>query len=218
VTSTVLIVGVAASEVEEMLATGAGPQLPAGARCPACGGELRGCWAGYERALRLERLRLVRLRVCRSICRGCGRTHALLPSFVVPCRLDAAPVIAAGLALAAAGRGHRQVAAALSLSATTVRGWLRRLRAAAGLLAARLWRFAQELGALAPRPPPGERPLAGLLRAAAAAHGAAAARLRGEGLPDRFGLCLCLAGEGLLGAQGLALGDRFGGGEDRADR
>lgn len=213
-----LIVGVAAAEVEGMLTGRAGPLLPAGARCPGCGGELHGFWWGYERTLRLERLRLLRLRIGRSRCRGCGRTHALLPSFVVPRRLDAAPVIAAALELAAAGRGHRPIALALSLPATTVRGWLRRLRASAGLLAARLWRFAQELGALAPRPPPGEGPLAGLLRAVAGAHGAAAARLGGEGLPDRFGLALCLIGEGLLGAHGLALGGRSGGGEDRGDR
>jgi Domain of unknown function (DUF6431) len=200
-----------------MLAAGAGPAPPAGARCPGCGGELRGCWAGYERTLRLERLRLVRLRIRRSRCRGCGGTHALLPSFVVPRRLDAGPVIGAALALAAAGRGYRPVAAALGLPATTVRGWLRRLRFSAGALAARLWRFGQELGALAPRPPPGERPLAALLRAADTAHGAAA-RLGRDRLPDWFGLALCLAGEGLLGAHGLALGGRAGGGEDRASR
>jgi len=168
--------------------------------------------------VRLERRRLVRLRVGRSRCLGCGRTHALLPSFVVPRRLDAAPVIGAALELAAAGRGYRPIAAALGLPGETVRGWLRRLRAGAGLLAARLWRLAQELGALAPRPPPGEGPLAALVRAAAAAQEAAAARLGGEALPDRFGLVVALAGEGLLGAQRLALGARSGGGEDRRDR
>jgi hypothetical protein len=217
VTSTVLIVGVAAFEVEPMLAVGVGAGLPVGARCPACGGELRGFWAGYERSVRFLR-RVERLRIGRSRCANCGKTHAVLPSFVVPRRLDAAPVLGAALELAAAGRGHRPIAALLSLPATTVRGWLRRLRAGAGPVAARLWRFAQELGALAPRPPPAEQPLAGLLRAAAAAHGAAAARLGGEGLPDRFGLALCLIGDGLLGAHGLALGGRSGGGEDRRDR
>lgn len=132
--------------------------------------------------MRLRR-RLVRLRVGRSRCRGCGRTHALLPSFVVPRRLDAAPVIAVALELAASGRGHRPIAAGLALPVTTVRGRLRWARARAGLAAARLWRFAQALGVLAPRPPPVERPLAALLRAVAAAHGAASVRFGGEALP-----------------------------------
>lgn len=141
----------------------------------------------------------------------------MLPSFVVPRRLDAAPVIAVALGLAAAGGGHRPIADALEVPATTVRGWLRRLRVRAVQAAARLWRLAQELGALAPRPPPGERPLAALLRSAGAAHEAAALRLGGVGLPDRFGLALCVLGEGLLGAHGLALAGRVGGVEDRAD-
>jgi len=217
VTSTVLIVGIAPSEVEPLLAGGVGPALPGEARCPGCGGELRGFWAGYERSVRFSR-RVERLRIGRSRCRGCGGTHALLPSFVVPRRLDAAPVIAAALELAAAGRGHRPIAASLLLPATTVRGWLRRARARAALVASRLWRLAQELGALAPRPPPGERPLAALVRAAAAAQAAAAERFGAAALPDRFGLVVVLAGEGLLGAQKLALGARSGGGEDRRDR
>lgn len=212
-----LIVGVAAGEVEGMLAAGVGPRPPVAARCPGCGGELRGFWSGYERSLRFSR-RVVRLRIGRSRCRGCGRTHALLPSFVVPRRLDAAAVIGAALELAAAGRGHRPIAARFGLPATTVRGWLRRARTRAALVSARLWRLAQELGVLAPRPPPDERPLAALVRAAVAAHGAACARFGGEALPDRFGVVVVLAGEGLLGAHGLALGGRFGAGEDRADR
>jgi hypothetical protein len=213
----VFIVGIAVGEVERTLAAGAGPGLPAGARCPGCGGELHGCWRGYERAVRLQR-RLAWLRIGRTRCRSCGRTHALLPSFVVPRRLDAAPLIGVALELAAAGWGHRPIAARLGLPAETVRGWLRRARARAALVSSRLWRLAQELGALAPRPPPGERPLAALVRAAAAAHSAACARFGGEALPDRFGLALCLLGDGLLGAHGLALGGRFGGGEDRRHR
>jgi hypothetical protein len=159
------------------------------------------------------------LRIGRTRCQGrCRKTHALLPSLVVPFRLDAACVIGAALELAAAGVGHRQVASRLSVPATTVRGWLRRARARAARASSRLWRFAQELGALAPRPPPDERPLAAFLRAVASAHAVASRRLGGEGLPDCFGLCVCLLGDGLFGAHGLALGGRFGGLEDRPDR
>jgi hypothetical protein len=73
-----LIVGVEESEVESALARGIGPELPAGARCPACGGEL-GRWGSYRRwARRREEMRL--LRIARAICLACRRTHALLPS------------------------------------------------------------------------------------------------------------------------------------------
>ncbi len=195
--SSVLIVGVATTEVEGMLAGGVGPGLPKEPCCPRCGGELRGFWRGYRRAVRFGR-RVERLWIGRSVCRGCGRTHALLPSFVVPRRLDAAVVIGAALELAAAGSGYRPIAATLGLPGETVRGWLRRARTQATLLASRLWRLAQELGALAPRAPPADRPLAALVRACEAAHGAAARRLGQAGLPDRWGLLVVLAGEGLL--------------------
>src|SRR5712692_11720858 len=74
----VLIVGVSSEGVEPMLAAGLGPALPEEACCPACGGLLRGRWRGYRRAVRLGR-RVARLAIGRSVCRGCGRTHALLP-------------------------------------------------------------------------------------------------------------------------------------------
>jgi len=195
--SSVLIVGVAVAEVEGMLANGVGPGLPDDPRCPVCGERLRGCLRGYRRAVRLG-LRVGRLWIGRSVCGGCGRTHALLPSFVVPRRLDAASVIGAALEQAAGGGGHRSLAASLGLPPTTVRGWLRRARAQAALLASRLLRLAQELGALAPRAPPHDRPLAALVRAVAAAHAAAVRRLGAAGLPDRWGLLVCLVGDGLL--------------------
>ena len=43
-----VIVGVRESEVESALEEGSGPELPDGARCPACGGEL-GRWGSYRR-------------------------------------------------------------------------------------------------------------------------------------------------------------------------
>src|SRR3990172_10489991 len=53
--SSVLIVGVAAAEVEGMLERGVGPGLPEDPRCPVCGERLRGCWRGYRRAVRVPR-------------------------------------------------------------------------------------------------------------------------------------------------------------------
>src|SRR6266487_1254691 len=72
--SSVLIVGVVAGEVEGMLAARVGPRPPAGARCPDCDGELRGCWAGYERWVRFSK-RVERLRIgARSAAAAARRT------------------------------------------------------------------------------------------------------------------------------------------------
>ena len=90
-----VIVGVRESEVESALDEGSGPDLPDGARCPACGGEL-GRWGSYRRwARRREETR--RLRIARAICRACGRTHALLPSFLYARRIDLAELILGAL-------------------------------------------------------------------------------------------------------------------------
>jgi hypothetical protein len=53
-------------------------------------------------------------------------THVLLPEAVLPRRADAARVVGAGQEIAAAGLGHRRIAAVLGLPADTVRGWGRR--------------------------------------------------------------------------------------------
>lgn len=60
---------------------------------------------------------------------GTGRLRAvLLPEAVWPRWTDAVEMIAAGLAMAALGMGHRRVAAHLGMADGTVRGWLRRFR------------------------------------------------------------------------------------------
>ncbi|HZD88324.1 MAG TPA: DUF6431 domain-containing protein, partial [Gaiellaceae bacterium] len=121
-----LIVGVPESEVEPALEEGVGPGLPAGARCPSCGGRL-GRWGSYRRwARRREETRL--LRVARAICESCRRTHALLPSFLYARRTDLAEMIFGALEMAARGRGHRPAAARAGVHEATARGWLRRLR------------------------------------------------------------------------------------------
>ena len=52
----------------------------------------------------------------------------LLPSWVLPRCGEAADVVGAALAAAAAGHGYRRVAAELDRPPTTVRRWLRRAR------------------------------------------------------------------------------------------
>ncbi|HKJ36563.1 MAG TPA: DUF6431 domain-containing protein [Solirubrobacterales bacterium] len=169
-----VIVGVRESEVESVLEEGSGPELPAGAGCPACGGEL-GRWGFYRRwARRREAMRP--LRIARAICRACGRTHALLPSFLYARRTDLAEMILGALEMAARGRGHRPAAAWAGVPDATARSWLRRARRGAAERRAAFLSLALELGALPPRSPPSSGSLAGLTEAIALAHRAAKER------------------------------------------
>lgn len=107
------IVGADADAVERRLRGG---RLVCG-----CGGTL-GPWGSARR-------RVVRglgaLRPRRSRCRGCGRTHVLLPATALSRRADAARVIGSALVARARGAGHRRIADAIGVPAGTVRGWLR---------------------------------------------------------------------------------------------
>ena len=169
-----LIVVVEAGLVEGMLAAGVGPGL-GGERCPRCEGRLTG-WGSYRRVVRWGAGVTV-FGVARCRCVVCGVSHALLPAFLVARRMDLASAIGMALGMAAAGRGHRPVAAVLDVPATTVRGWLRRLRSRAGGLRALFVRLALQLGAQPGRAPPPRDVLVWLLDAITAAHRAARERL-----------------------------------------
>jgi transposase-like protein len=159
-----------------MLRAGSGPSLAAGMRCPVCSGEL-GSWGSYPRRVRVGRARF-RLLVRRVCCRACARTHALLPGFLLARRLDAVDAIGCALGMASEGRGYRPIAAALGRSASTVRGWMRRLRARADALRGWFVGLAVELSEPPARPPPEESSsLWLLLRAIADAFLAARLRL-----------------------------------------
>lgn len=110
-------------------------------RCPACDGRL-GPW-GHAR----ERVGrgLGRLRPRRAKCRGCRRTHVLLPDVCLLRRRDAAAVIGAALAAKAAGLGHRVIAERIGVPKDTVRGWLRRFACDAEAIRAHFARWAFSL-------------------------------------------------------------------------
>jgi Domain of unknown function (DUF6431) len=169
-----LIVSVPGWEAESLVEVGVGPPLPAGARCPVCVGEL-GRHGSYPRSVRRLGEQFL-LRVGRAICRACGGTHALLPSFLFARRLDLAEAIGRALRLASEGRGHPAAALALRVPATTVRSWLRRLRRRADRLHSGFAWLAVALGAELARPPPSADPLAWLCEAIAAARAAASER------------------------------------------
>jgi transposase-like protein len=126
-------------------------ELTGGAlQCPTCTGRL-GPWGhARERVIR----GVGRLRPRRARCRGCGKTHVLLPELCLLRRRDAVAVIGAALAARATGAGHRPVAEWLGVPKDTVRGWLRRFARHAEAIRAHFsrWAFAldAELGPVLP--------------------------------------------------------------------
>ena len=102
--------------------------------CPSCGiGRLRPWGHGREREIRVGGGQRERLRPRRGLCRSCGATHILLPSWAAPRRADAIGVIARAAALSVLhGTGSARLGAQIGVPAGTVRGWLRRLRDRAG--------------------------------------------------------------------------------------
>ena len=152
-------------------------ELAAGALlCPSCGGRLapwgwarpRDVGRGHDRS---------RVRPRRSICRGCRRTHVLLPVSMLARRGDFAATIGRALELKAAGLGQRPVAAEVGVSRSTVRGWLSRFAAVAERVRVHLTRWALGLDAGLVRIEPCGSGFADAIAAIAAAGEAAAVRL-----------------------------------------
>ena len=94
--------------------------------CPSCCGVLGGWGRARPRRVRMLAGPGELLVPRRARCRGCGRTHVLLPVWCLSRRADAGAVIGAALEAAAAGAGFRRVAQVLGRPASTVRRWLRR--------------------------------------------------------------------------------------------
>ena len=120
-------------------------RLKAGLLACWCGGRLRP-W-GHARPRRVAMLAgSAELRPRRGVCRGCGRSHVLLPAWLLSRRRYAAPVIFAALALRAAGLKVVSVAARLrlrspgragdswSVPVSTASSWLSRFAGRAGQL------------------------------------------------------------------------------------
>ena len=122
-----------------------GQQVPTPAQaCPGCKRPLTG-WGGYWRWVREEHCPAERIWIRRGWCAQCGRTQALLPSFLFVRRLDVDTVIGSALEQAAGGRGARPIAHALGLPYTTVRDWWRRVCARGPTLLASLLAVATSL-------------------------------------------------------------------------
>ena len=140
--TTMAIVWPCGLSVEKYAAAGRGIWVPRG-RCPECRQELV-FWSGYWRYVR-ERLEF-QLFIHRGRCPPCGKTHALLPSFLLRRRVDPVRAIGRALALGIGGLGMGKVAAQLGLPHSTARDWRRRHRARAPALVAGLAALQVELG------------------------------------------------------------------------
>ncbi|HLG66316.1 MAG TPA: DUF6431 domain-containing protein [Acidimicrobiales bacterium] len=117
------------------------PETP----CPTCRRVLAP-WSGYWRFVR-EAGRCLRVFVRRGRCAPCRVTHALLPAFALPHRLDVAETVGAVLDAVVGGLGGvRPAAAAAGIPHTTARGSVRAFLARAGDLAVRFAALAVELG------------------------------------------------------------------------
>ena len=102
--------------------------------CIDCGGRLvpwaHARWRNVRSAQGVRRVRPRRGR-----CVDCSVTHVLLPDDLLVRRRDDVGVIGSALVAYAGGEGQRLIAARLGLPAATVRGWLRRFRARAEVIA-----------------------------------------------------------------------------------
>lgn len=112
--------------------------------CPGCGSGVLAGWGFARRRVLRERGGQRWLRPRRGRCTGCRATHVLLPDSCLARRLDGVEVIGEAL-LAGAREGYRPVAGRLGLPVETVRDWMRRFRARAGVIAAHFVRWARAL-------------------------------------------------------------------------
>ena len=155
--------------------------------CPSCGGVLARWGNAAERRVRVLDRPDVWLCPRRARCRGCGRTHVLLPAWCLARRADAGEVIGLALEAKACGEGHRMIAARLGRPASTVRGWLRAFTARAEQVRLVFTALAASLVTDPPLPGPAGS-LPGDAVAAVAAAAAAAARVPGVGAVARWRL------------------------------
>ncbi len=144
--------------------------------CPGCG-DVLGPWSFARRRFVRAEAGLLEVRPRRARCRECAKTHVLLPDLLLCRRVDVIAVIGRALSAAAEGAGCARAAALVRRPFSTVRGWLRRFRAAAAWVAAHftVWahRLDPNLGPIAPAP----SVLAGAVEAVGVAARAASLRL-----------------------------------------
>ncbi len=144
--------------------------------CPCCSGVLAPWSFARRRRVRAE-AGPAQLRPRRGRCRGCAKTHVLLPDQLLCRRVDVVAVIGRALAAVARGTGWPAVAVLVGRPFSTVWGWLHRARARAAQLAVHFLAWAHRLDANLAPPPRGRSGLADAVEAVALAARAASLRL-----------------------------------------
>ncbi len=150
--------------------------------CPSCAADgLRPWGSARVRNLRGEVVAGVltshRHRPRRARCPDCRTTHVLVPDIALVRRVDAVAVIGSALVAFAQGVGSRLIARAIRRPVSTVRDWLRRLKARAEMLRAHFIAWAHALDPELVSPSPGSSSVADALEAIGAAARAATLRL-----------------------------------------
>lgn len=141
--------------------------------CPGCSVPM-GFWSGYRRSVRVGGL-FRRLWICRARCAGCSVSHALIPSFLLIGRHDAVDVIGEALTEIGSGSSMGRMGRRFDVPLTTVRGWVRRFTARAGMWLSGFAALTVELGGVVPARWPTVQ-IAGAIAAMGWAHQAATAR------------------------------------------
>lgn len=99
--------------------------------CPDCAAPLRPWGRARTRTVRGRAGDQLTSRPDRARCTGCRATHVVLDAGLLAHRGYSVGVVGHALLAAAAGLGHRPIAARLAVPEGTVRGWLRRARGSA---------------------------------------------------------------------------------------
>ncbi len=132
--------------VDEYVAAGKEVEVPR-PDCPGCGDPMR-FRSGYGRHVRCGGGTGRRIWIRRGACVACGRSHALLPSFLLERRLDVVDDIGAVIEVVCDGQSVvGGVARSRDVPYTTARDWLRRFSARAPMLAAGFGALAVSVGA-----------------------------------------------------------------------
>lgn len=148
-------------------------QLSAGVLLCPCDGVV-GRWGHARERSIVGGDRVVRVRPRRGRCRRCGVTHVLLPARMLARRGYDVEVIGRVLELAAVATPVRRIAGALGMARSTVRGWVDRFRARAGLLRGHFTAWLLWLAPSRSRIDPAGGPLVDAVAVITAAAGAAA--------------------------------------------
>jgi len=122
--------------------------------CPSCLGLHLIFWSGYFRFVTTpdgER----KISIRRVLCKGCGKTHSLLPWFLLPHRHHAVHVIGHALWLKTMkGLSRRETSRRTGIPLSTVRGWVSRFSQCAQHHYGRALFLIHASGANAPPLPP----------------------------------------------------------------